>query len=74
MMNTIAKELSKKIKTDIKISKRKKKAVESSQFQKDYNFLRSCEQAVNALHELNMYINAYKRDSDYKASVRTICE
>ena len=74
MMNTIGKQVSKKIQDDIKKSKRKRKDMKTSQFQKDFKFLRSCELAVRALHELNMYINAYKRDSDYKASVRKICE
>ena len=77
MMNTIAKEVSKKMKTDIQATKRRKKRrtkEEMCQFQRDYQFLRSCETAVSALHELNIYINSYKRDSDYKASVRKICE
>ena len=72
-MNTIGIEISKKIQNDITKSKRKRQGMKTSQFQKDRKFLRSCEVAVRALHELNMYINAYKRDSDYKASVRKIC-
>ena len=30
--------------------------------------------AIKCLHEVNIYINSYKRDSDYKASVRKVCE
>jgi hypothetical protein len=75
MMNTIGKELSKKIKTDIAKMKRKKERIKKeSQLLKDKRFLQSCQDAVNALHELNIYINSYKRDSDYKAKVRKICD
>ena len=74
-MNTIGKELSKKIKTDIAKMKRKKERFKrESQLQMDKKFLQSCEDAVKALHELNIYINSYKRDSDFKATVRKICD
>ena len=55
--------------------KRKKLKIEKRhQLDMDTQFLKSCDDAVKALHELNIYINTYKRDSDYKASVRKICD
>ena len=73
-MNAIGRQVSKKIQNNIKESKQKRSYMKNFQFQKDFKFLRSCEVAVRAFHELNMYINAYQRDSDYKASVRKICK
>ena len=76
MMNTIGKEVAKKIKSDMSNRKRRNRNNMDSQrtFQRDTKFLHSCVEATHTLHELNIYINSYKRDSDYKASVRKICE
>ena len=32
--------------------------------------LMSCQYAISAMHEINMFLNYYKRDMEYKASVR----
>ena len=72
MMNTIGKECAKKVKTEYVKVQRTRKG--SRQFEYDKKFLSSCCSAVRNLHELNLYINHYKRDSDYKASVRKLCD
>ena len=72
MMNTIGKECAKKVKTEYVKVQRTKKG--SRQFDYDKKFLASCCTAVRNLHELNLYINHYKRDSDYKASTRKLCD
>ena len=71
-MNTVGKECAKKIKQAEK--KTKKSAAEKHQHKADIAFLKSSMEAVKSLHELNIYINAYKTDSDYMANVRKICE
>ena len=64
-MNTIGKECAKQVKTDLARGKKSTK---------NRKLLRSCMDAIRCLHELNIYINSYKRDCDYKASVRKVCE
>ena len=59
MLNRIAKEIVKQIRGGIN---------------KKYNklFLKTCIVAIQDMHEVNVHINIYKRDSEYKASVRKI--
>ena len=38
------------------------------------HFLRSCENAIDTMHEVNTYINRYQRDAEYKESVRKLTD
>ena len=38
------------------------------------HFLESCKEAITCMHELNTYINRFKKDSDYKDSVRKLTD
>ena len=38
------------------------------------HLLRSCERAVDCMHEVNTYINRFKKDAEYKESVRKLTD
>ena len=38
------------------------------------SLLRSCTKALRCMHEINTYINRYKKDTEYMVSVRSICD
>ena len=60
-MNTIGKECAKEVKEGNNLNMTKK-------------FLESCINAIKSLHELNIYINSYKKDCDYKEKVRILSD
>ena len=58
-MNAIGKECSKELK-------------ERKNLKKNKELLESCIKASKVLHELNLYINTYKRDCDCKAEIKSL--
>ena len=38
------------------------------------HYLRSCETAIECMHEVNQYINRHKKDAEYKESVRKLTD
>ena len=61
MLTAVGKEISKEIKRGVNVDTNR-------------HFLKSCETAIECMHEVNTYINRYCKDATYKESVRKLTD